>query len=470
MVLQSAILMQKKLIKHIYLQENGNKVDIALYFGNTLTMLIEFVFENHRSFRAEQRLSMVANNHDKSLPGHLIDLESVSGFRGVNLLKGAALYGANASGKSNVLDALQFMDYFVENSAIKLQPGDAIKAQPFLLAPGAANEPSRFEITAIIEGTRYQYGFSVTRERVTHEILVAYPKGHAQKWFERRWDAHKKKYSWSSPTANFRYDQALKDKTRDNALFVSTGAQWNHKQLDTIYQWFKKTMHFLHLGVNAVLTPGHTSSLAKKEPKIFEQAVALLQRADFGLVGATVEEHQIPVEDLKAHLPPAMLKKMEEKGDLREITETEIKLQHQADGMDPVAIDFDSESAGTQRFFALVGPWLEMLEKGQIVCIDELESSLHPNLVAEFLKLLFCAKHNRKGAQVIFTTHNSTLLGSKILRRDQIWFTEKKPTGDTFLYPLTDYKPRNTESLEKGYLTGRYGGVPYIPEGLCPSK
>ncbi len=433
-------------------------------------MLIEFVFENHRSFHSEQRLSMVANNHDKSLPGHVIDLDKTPGFRGVKLLKAAALYGANASGKTNVLDALQFMDFFVENSAINLKPGDPIKTHPFLLARGTANQPSRFEITAIIEGTRYQYGFSVTHERVVHEILVAYPKGHAQRWFERQWDSHKKKYSWTPPKASFRYDQALRDKTRENALFVSTGAQWNHKQLTTIYQWFKHTLRYLNLGVDSILPPGHTASLAKKDPQIFEQVLSLLKRADFGLVGAWVEEHQIPIKELKSKLPPGLVKKMEENGDLKDVIDIDIKLKHQADGLDPVSIDFEAESAGTRRFFALIGPWLDILEKGCIVCIDELESSLHPNLVLEFLKLLFCPERNHKGAQVLFTTHNSSLLGSKILRRDQIWFTEKKPTGDSFLYPLTDYKPRNTESLEKGYLAGRYGGVPYIPEGLCPSK
>ncbi|MFZ4699919.1 MAG: AAA family ATPase, partial [Candidatus Methylumidiphilus sp.] len=130
-------------------------------------------------------------------------------------------------------------------------------------------------------------------------------------------------------------------------------------------------------------------------------------------------------------------------------------------------LDFDDEeSSGTRHFFALIGFWIEILESGYTVFIDEIETSLHPILVKELLRLLLSDTHNTKGAQIIFTTHNPVLLDTTLFRRDQIWFTEKSPNGATQLYPLTDYQPRKDEALAKGYLAGRYGGIPFIPEGL----
>jgi AAA15 family ATPase/GTPase len=144
-----------------------------------------------------------------------------------------------------------------------------------------------------------------------------------------------------------------------------------------------------------------------------------------------------------------------------------INLAHTAERGIAVILNFENEeSAGTRRFFAIVGPWLDILENGYTAFIDEIETSLHPILVRELLKLLFSPKHNSKGAQIIFTTHNPLLLDTTLMRRDQIWFTEKTPAGATELYPLTDFQPRKDELVAKGYLAGRYGAIPYIPQGL----
>jgi AAA15 family ATPase/GTPase len=124
------------------------------------------------------------------------------------------------------------------------------------------------------------------------------------------------------------------------------------------------------------------------------------------------------------------------------------------------------ESAGTRRLFALAGPWMDIINHGYLVFIDEMETSLHPLLVKELVKLIQNAESNSLGAQVVFTTHSPTLLDTELLRRDQIWFTEKDENGATKLYPLSDYQPRKGEAIAKGYLAGRYGAVPFIPEGL----
>jgi len=144
----------------------------------------------------------------------------------------------------------------------------------------------------------------------------------------------------------------------------------------------------------------------------------------------------------------------------------EPELTHRGSGAAELMLPWRSESAGTRRMFGLAGPWLDILSKGHKVCVDELESSMHPLMVRELLRLFFSATENPHGAQILFTTHNPLLLDATLLRRDQVWFTDKDAEGEAHLYPLTDYQPRKGESLVRGYLSGRYGAVPFIPTRL----
>ena len=142
-----------------------------------------------------------------------------------------------------------------------------------------------------------------------------------------------------------------------------------------------------------------------------------------------------------------------------------VSFQHEGEMGNSFGMDWQDESAGTRRFFSVLGPWLALIEQGQILCIDEIETSLHPILVEELLRLLFKTNAQVR-PQLLFTTHNPLLLDMTLLRRDQVWFADKNREGESFLYPLTDYKPRADESLVRGYLSGRYGAVPFIPHGL----
>jgi AAA15 family ATPase/GTPase len=215
-----------------------------------------------------------------------------------------------------------------------------------------------------------------------------------------------------------------------------------------------------------MLHPGFTADLIVK-PTHHERILNLLRSADIGVADAQVKETEISIEELRQNVPPSVLARLEKDGLTKSQKLVEISLTHKADGIDPVALDFEEEeSAGTRRFFSLVGPWTDILDNGYTVFVDEIETSLHPILVKELLKLLLCSKNNPKGAQVVFTTHNPVLLDGALMRRDQIWFTEKSPAGATHLYPLTDYQPRKDEALAKGYLAGRYGAIPFMPEGL----
>lgn len=428
-------------------------------------MLIEFKVTNFRSIKESAALSLVASNYDRSHQENLIH-PNLPGLKKVRLLKGAALYGPNASGKSNLLAAFRYMAGFVNNSAAKMSPDDPTGTIPFCLDPESPNLPSEFEIMAVMEGIRYLYGFSVDKKRVCRESLTAYPKGLAQKWFERTFDPSSQKYIWANSVAFFKLDRELCDKTRPNSLFVSTGAQFNNAQLTVVYNWFKNGLRFINLEGESIFSPFYTAQLLNEKKENTPRIVELLKSADFGINRAEVSHEDIELDRIRDEIPPSFMRKIETEMKLSTLRTPRIKFKHRSEGIEDQAIEFWEESAGTKRFFSLLGPWLDILEHGYTVLIDELETSLHPLLVKEYLKLLFSAKYNPKGAQVIFTTHNPLLLDSEIIRRDQVWFTEKDERGATHLYPLTDYKPRRTESLARGYLAGRYGAIPFIPEGL----
>jgi predicted ATPase len=213
------------------------------------------------------------------------------------------------------------------------------------------------------------------------------------------------------------------------------------------------------------------------KPNSRECILRLLRSADVGIVDAEVQERIVSEVEAKREIPPVFLATIDEMmakmtpregtAQKREYKRTEIHLTHKAEGAEPIGLAFyGEESGGTQRFFALLGPWLDALDNGHTVVIDEIETSLHPLLVRELLKLVFSNETNPKGAQIIFTTHNPILLDTELMRRDMIWFTEKTSGSATRLYPLTDYKPRNNEALARGYLAGRYGAIPDLADGL----
>lgn len=429
-------------------------------------MLIEFKVENYRSFREAQTFSLVASNYVKDLESNVIG-ESLPGLSNTRYLKGAAIYGSNASGKSNLLEALRFMTEFVKNSATKLKPAEKTGVEPFILDASSREGASRFEVTAAIQGVRYQYGFALDEQRVIEEYLIAYPKGLAQKWFERTYDPDDDSYLWSNSTAHFKLDSALRDKTRPNSLFLSVGPQFNNEQLTVLYNWFAKELRFLNLGGDVQFSPSFTVGLMSENKEQVPRIMNLLRSADFGVTDADVETEDLSLEQVQVKYPQ-IVSQMEDEGSplTGKIRVFDIRLKHRASDREDTALGFEKESAGTRRLFALAGPWLDILDRGRTVLVDELETSLHPKLVREFLALLFCEKNNPNGAQVIFTTHNPILLDNTLLRRDQVWFTEKDEGGATHLYPLTEYKPRKGESLTKGYLSGRYGALPFLPEGL----
>jgi len=396
----------------------------------------------------------------------------------LRLLKAMGIYGPNASGKSNLIKAIKVMKSIVLNSA-NYKPGKELPVQPFLLDDESQKQPCSFEVIFYHGDIRYQYGFSATNERIHEEWLLAYPKGRtmdkAQTWFHRSFSKRDTDWKFSSFLKGER--ERLKDKTRDNALFLSVAAQWNNKQLTTVYEWFKDKLRIvLSKEYLRPITAIMLLDIEKKEnvgKKLYEFVTVALQKADLGIHGVNVKKHEIDRSTIKFFddTPIEVRKRILE--DFEKEPPLKVEMLHFNTLTDEdVILPLEKESDGTQRFFQLLGPWFQAVSNGYTVFIDELEASLHPFLTRELIKFIQDPINNKTGAQVVFATHDVTLLDPDLFRRDQIWFTEKEKSGGTQLYSMSDYKegkPRKGEAMQKGYLSGRYGAVPILEAFSIPN-
>jgi len=432
-------------------------------------VIIEFRVKNHRSFREEQVLSFGASNYDKSLPANLID-PGLPGLPDDRFVRAVAIYGPNAGGKTNVLLALRFLKWLVTESAAGQKPEAALPTDPFRLDDLSRAEPTHLELTFVVDEVRFQLAVAVTRERIVQERLVAFPSGRAQIWYDRVWNGESAAYEWSPerPT-DFVRDAGIVEKTRANALFLSTAAQWNNLKLAPVYQWFSEKLEFLSLGAGAYFSHNTTAQLINGSGPQQAIIARLLQAADLGLTDVEARHESPDGEALKfVGVMREAFTRMGAPQSALPDRMWQVTFQHTGRDGKVYPIDWGEQSSGTRRFFSVLGPWLTAFGQGRILCVDEMDTSLHPVLAMELLRLLFREAGPEHRSQLIFTTHNPLLLDLTLLRRDQIWFADKNPQGETFLYPLTDYRPRADESLVRGYMSGRYGAIPFIPNGLAP--
>jgi hypothetical protein len=415
-------------------------------------MLIEFRVKNFKSFRDEQVFSMVAST-DKSLPTNTI---STSLLGGRKLVRSAVLYGANASGKSNLIQALGFVQDFVETSAERKR-GSEILVQPFRLDSDNGKLPSEFEINFIHLGVRFQYSFSVDYRQVYEERLIAYPKGLPQIWFERTPITDLEKSEWYFGPQLKGEKNRLISITRPDVLFLSVAATFNHRQLTNVYEWFSDHLRVVDANDAMSSFTYYTAKQALNSELAYRVIKGLLDLADLGIKDFSVEEKS-EVED---ELPNAMPDEL--RSALLAVKRLEIQMHHYSkENKIGVSFSFEDESLGTRRFFGLIGPLLDTLIEGYTLVVDELDASMHPILVKSLVDLFQHPTLNDENAQLIFNTHDTTLLNADLFRRDQIWFVEKDKTGASHLYPLLDFSPRKDEALEKGYLQGRYGAIPFL--------
>ncbi len=416
-------------------------------------MLIQFSVKNYRSIKDEAELQMITDAGKELLDSNTFqpDAKGASNF---GLMKSAVVYGANAAGKSNIIKALSRMRWLVQYSATKLQSGDALNIEPFKFSVDTVNEPTEFNMDFVSEGIRYQYGFAANNERVLEEWLFAYPNGRAQTWFMREYDKETEQYNWTKDSYLTGAKATWKEATRDNALFLSTAMQLNSKQLAPIYQWFTKKLRII--GTND-LNHIYTAHQVLTENHSRDDVLSFLKAGDLDIEDIKVKKEAIDLSSLPEDLP------VEVKNKLKSASNLTVETGHRLEDGSFQYLDLKEESDGTQRMFAFAAPLVESLQDGAVVFIDELNNSLHPTMVKFLVSLFNSADSNANNAQLVFTTHETSILSQDVFRRDQIWFCEKSKAQSTTLYSLSDFKVRKgADNIERNYLSGKYGALPFI--------
>lgn len=412
-------------------------------------MIIDISIENFLSIREKIVLSLEASSSSKLLSKNLIRIPND------DLLKSVAIYGSNASGKTNVIKAMLFMWSMVVNSH-NHNVGDRIKRMPFKLDDISDERPSKFEMNFIVSGIKYNYGFSLDDEKIINEYLYYTPKGRKALIFERR---NTNEFEF---TIDKKKQEQIKEQTLDNTLYLSRAAQLKYERAMEVFRFFKEDIIINY-------SPGWINYTIKKiheNPEIKNKILEILKAADFGgIADIKVEKERKKVSHITFEgLGPGkeLIHKKEEKED----DFYDIKIYHNKkmrNGRKTI-IDFNinEESDGTRKTLDMLGPILDILEKGKVLIIDEFESSLHPEIVKLLIKLFNTDKN--KNAQLVFTTHNTNLLNNELFRRDQIYFTSRKPNGNTRLSSMLDFKLRQESDFERAYLNGRFGALPFIDE------
>jgi len=431
-------------------------------------MLVRFSLANFRTFRERAEWSLVAS------PDTTREAENAVPFTqfGLRLLKSAVIYGANASGKSKLIDGLHFMREFVRDSA-NTQPGDTIPVEPFRLSTVSEQEPSEFEVIFIHQSVRYRYGFEVTGTRVLAEWLYYRPKTKEIEVFSRDEQAFK---PLNSKEVKGSLAQYIKEgNVRENALALSLITQlYKHPVATAVLTWFNKLK--IISGLTDKGYRGFSMGQAQ-EPARKEAMLRLLQEADLGIEDITIKQldlDQLPDEfpaEAKEELFKAMARDKKAKI-FSDILTSHAKYDAEQQLSETVQLSMQKdESAGTQKFFSLTGPVLDVLESGHVLVMDELDSRLHPNLVCKLVALFNSKEHNPNNAQLLFNTHDTNLLAEGNFRRDQIWFTEKDRFGAATLFSLADFKGvRKQDNLEANYIRGKYGAIPYLGDfNLLPT-
>lgn len=425
-------------------------------------MLVEFKVSNYRSFKEQQTLSMVASS-EKNLNDHTISLRIMGAKR---LVRSAVIYGPNASGKSNLIRALHFVKDFVTRS-VDLRLTKISSYSPFIFDDTAKNSPSEFETTFIHKNVRYQYGFVVDHHRVHEEWLIAYPKRSAQIWYERTYDQQTEDYKWYFGPLLKGEKNKLIPLTRANTLFLSLAAQFNHEQLSNIHEWFTRHLQVGFMNEHNSIFELITSQMVIKNQTLHRKIRNLLSIADLGIVDFKIKESSFTSQeiDYSDEAPSELRELLKGLSDLTKDSKRIEVLMHHSTGdsiRGSVPLEINEESMGTRRIFSLAGPIFEALEDGDVLVVDELDASLHPIIVKALVRLFNDPETNPNNAQLIFNSHDTTLLDSDVFRRDQIWFVEKAQNGSSFLFSLLDFNVRSTEVFSRGYLQGKYGAIPIL--------
>jgi len=385
-------------------------------------MLVQFLFENFKCFKDETKLSLVASQHIKENEENVIKSDKY------NLLKTTVIYGPNASGKTKLLNAFQFMRLMVERSTNNaIDRGFSIDT--FRLNTETKESPSFFEVVFILDEIQYRYGFELTKKRILSE------------WLYKKTDEEKELFYREGKDIDYDISELKRikslveeDMIREDSLLLTVLAQFNDELSQRIVKWFHH--------INTISAAGggvENYTLEKLSTPMKQKIVRLMKNADFS------------INDFVRH----------------PVNRNEIQTLHTVYDENKLRVDetpflLEEESNGTIHFLSLTAPILDTLERGKILLIDELDSGLHHDLIVALLRLFHSTETNPHNAQLIFNTQNTNLLSGDLFRKDQIYFVSKNRYGEATLSSAADFMLRPGVNLQKKYLEGRFGAVPYL--------
>lgn len=413
-------------------------------------MIIQFTVGNFRSIYEPVTLSMVATklvSKNKSIDEN----NTFDTSYNTKILKSAAIYGANASGKSNIIKALRFMTLFINNS-VENKSILRHEYEKFAFLDKSKDEESFFEIIFICKGIKYRYGFELNEDRISSEWLFHTPSNRERLLF------HREKDGKFEIAGKFSEGSGLEKKTRPDALFLSVCADFNGKISSIITNWVRNII--IISGLDDSWFYQLSLKFARKV-ELKEEILKLIKSLDLG-----IEDIRVTSKNVKSTFGHGNDTLSDSNNDFLGITmHKKYSNTGEVIGLTPLSLE-NNESDGTRKLFSFATAFISTIKSGNLIIIDELDSKLHP-LITQSITKLFNSSANSKCGQLIFSTHDTNLLTDEIFRRDQIWFTEKNNIGATTLFSLSDYKTdgktiRADASFEKDYITGKYGAIPFI--------
>lgn len=440
-------------------------------------MLLEFKVSNYRSIKDEQVLNLVPSR-DRGHPQNILNGATA------RALSTVAIYGANASGKSNLFRAFRAACRFVKTSATKMNAGDPTDAcQPFAFDTETQSQPSSFTFSLELDGDVYVYNFSADKQHVYRESLSIQRKASIRpsRVFDRLLVIKTiqndiPEYDWKfGSLLNSGLQTLLRERTRSNCLTLSRAGEQNVKEMMPLFKWFSQRAVWLDMATSSDDLIAKTTKRAHQNKDIREKILALLRNCDLPISLLDFDQRRL-VDSMDAHqrealqtfltnvIPEDVRAATDAKLDLDTLTETTVRTFHSLKTGEMVPFSMKEESQGTQRLFALGGPFADAIERGLFLFVDEMDASLHPLLTRQLVES-FRRDAPPQKAQLVFITHDTSLFRSDIFRRDQIYLAEMNSMGASEFFSLADFKttkraPRSTEDFEKNYLLGRYGGIP----------
>ncbi|MEU2668854.1 ATP-binding protein [Streptomyces sp. NPDC007164] len=434
---------------------------MKLHPASEVAMLLRFRVTNHKSIRDTTELVLTKSRFEGMRPK--------GGDWGSVTNRVIGLFGPNASGKTTLLDAMDFAAKAINRSAA-WSDRDFFPHAPFLLDEDSKKETSAYEFDFTVEGTRHAYGFESSSKGIASEWLYSFPEGRRRTLFERSGpNPEDLTFSRNLKGENVRISRLMGARN----LYLSTASMANHVQLKGIYHYLTRHLHYA--AFSEYYKQSRIRSVKKwiEEEEALGQAQTLLRFADLGIQRLSLEEIEID-EKTQSNMRRAMKVVLEDGddeekffADFLEEQRKVISFWHRGSsgGDDSHNLDLSDESSGTVAWLSLALPALREIRYGGVLLVDELDSSLHPRLASALIAMFKSPEINPLGAQLVFTSHDTSLMGHLSgdgLDREEMWFAEKSPAGVTELYPLTDFPVKKDHNVERRYLGGRYGAVPTL--------